>query len=129
MADNHILLGGNGVRQIVLDAGMAKRQGLITGATGTGKTVTLQVLAESFSRLGVPVFTADIKGDLSGLAASGRPHPGITQRLEYIQIGDHPFEACPVLSPGRGLQPGQADHPRNSGIDHRWQALIPIIGL
>jgi DNA helicase HerA-like ATPase len=97
MADNHILLGGNGVRQIMLNAGMANRHGLITGATGTGKTVTLQVLAESFSRLGVPVFTADIKGDLSGLAASGRPHPKITQRLEYIQIGDHPFEACPVL--------------------------------
>jgi uncharacterized protein len=97
MADNDILLGGNGVRQILLNAGMANRHGLITGATGTGKTVTLQVLAESFSRLGVPVFTADIKGDLSGLAAGGKPHPKITERLEYIQISEHPFEACPVL--------------------------------
>jgi hypothetical protein len=52
MADNNILLGGNGVRQILLNAGMANRHGLITGATGTGKTVTLQVLAESFSSLG-----------------------------------------------------------------------------
>ncbi|MEJ2693861.1 MAG: DUF853 family protein [Candidatus Thiodiazotropha sp.] len=97
MTDNNILLGGNGDRQILLNAGMANRHGLITGATGTGKTVTLQVLAESFSRLGVPVFTADIKGDLSGLAGPGKPHPKITQRLEYIQIPDHPFEASPVL--------------------------------
>jgi DNA helicase HerA-like ATPase len=97
MTDNDILLGGNGARQILLNAGMANRHGLVTGATGTGKTVTLQVLAESFSRLGVPVFTADIKGDLSGLGAPGTPHPKITQRLEYIRIGEHPFEACPVL--------------------------------
>ncbi len=54
MADNQILLGGTGDKQIYLNAGMANRHGLITGATGTGKTVTLQVLAESFSRLGVP---------------------------------------------------------------------------
>jgi DNA helicase HerA-like ATPase len=97
MSDNQILLGGNGERQIRLNAGMANRHGLITGATGTGKTVTLQVLAESFSRLGVPVFTADVKGDLSGLAGSGKEHPKITERLEYIQIGDHSFEPSPVL--------------------------------
>ncbi len=52
-------------------AGMANRHGLIAGATGTGKTVTLRVLAEQFSRIGVPVFLADIKGDLSGLAPAG----------------------------------------------------------
>jgi uncharacterized protein len=96
MTDNNILLGGNGDRQILLNAGMANRHGLITGATGTGKTVTLQVLAESFSRLGVPVFTADVKGDLSGLAGSGKAHSKITERLEYIGIGEQPFEACPV---------------------------------
>jgi len=97
MTDTKILLGGNGQRQIFLDAAMANRHGLITGATGTGKTVTLQVLAESFSRLGVPVFTADVKGDLSGLAGRGRPHPKISERLEYIGVQEHPFEACPVL--------------------------------
>ncbi|MES9828272.1 MAG: helicase HerA-like domain-containing protein [Candidatus Thiodiazotropha sp.] len=95
--DNKILLGGNGTQQILLNAGMANRHGLITGATGTGKTVTLQVLAESFSRLGVPVFTADVKGDLSGLAGSGKTHPKITERLEYIKIEGHQFEPCPVL--------------------------------
>ncbi len=97
MAENQIVLGGNGERQILLDAGMANRHGLITGATGTGKTVTLQVLAESFSRLGVPVFTADVKGDLSGLAGPGKAHPKITERLGYIHIPEHPFEASPVL--------------------------------
>ncbi|MET0088774.1 MAG: helicase HerA-like domain-containing protein [Candidatus Thiodiazotropha sp.] len=97
MPDNQIVLGGNGDRQILLNAGVANRHGLITGATGTGKTVTLQVLAESFSRLGVPVFTADVKGDLSGLAGGGKEHPKITERLEYIHIESHNFEPCPVL--------------------------------
>jgi DNA helicase HerA-like ATPase len=97
MSDNQILLGGNGDRQVLLDAGMANRHGLITGATGTGKTVTLQVLAESFSRLGVPVFTADVKGDLSGLAGAGKAHPKIDERLQYIQIGEHAFEPSPTV--------------------------------
>jgi len=97
MTDTSILLGGNGSDQILLDAGMANRHGLITGATGTGKTVTLQVLAESFARLGVPVFTADVKGDLSGLAGSGKSNPKISERLSTIGITEHPFEASPVL--------------------------------
>jgi len=97
MTDNHIILGGNGERQVLLDAGMANRHGLITGATGTGKTITLQVLAESFSRLGVPVFAADIKGDLSGLAGAGAAHPKVSERLDYIGIDEHPFEGCPTL--------------------------------
>ena len=97
MSENTILLGGNGERQILLDAAMANRHGLITGATGTGKTVTLQVLAESFSRLGVPVFAADIKGDLSGVAAPGKPHPKIDERLQYIGIDDFRFEGNPLL--------------------------------
>ncbi|BAN70020.1 helicase HerA-like domain-containing protein [endosymbiont of unidentified scaly snail isolate Monju] len=97
MEDNTLLLGGNGERQIVLDAAMANRHGLITGATGTGKTVTLQVLAESFSRLGVPVFAADIKGDLSGLATAGKPHPKIDERIDHIGIEGHAFEGCPTL--------------------------------
>jgi DNA helicase HerA-like ATPase len=97
MADNDILLGGTGNEQVLLNAGMANRHGLITGATGTGKTVTLQVLAESFSRLGVPVFTADVKGDLSGLAGAGKPHPKIDERLQFIGIEDHAFEASPTV--------------------------------
>lgn len=94
---NTILLGGADGRQVLLDAGMANRHGLITGATGTGKTVTLQVLAESFSRLGVPVFAADIKGDLSGVARAGSEQPKITERVQSIGIAGHAFEGCPTL--------------------------------
>ena len=94
---NTILLGGADGRQVLLDAGMANRHGLITGATGTGKTVTLQVLAESFSRLGIPVFAADIKGDLSGVARAGSEQPKITERVQSIGIAGHAFEGCPTL--------------------------------
>ena len=95
--ENGILIGGAGDQQIWLDAAMANRHGLITGATGTGKTVTLQVLAESFSRLGVPVFAADIKGDLSGVAKPGSEHPKVAERVTRIAISDHAFEGSPVL--------------------------------
>ena len=76
---------------------MGNRHGLITGATGTGKTVTLQVLAENFSRLGVPVFLPDVKGDLSGLARPGTPEPAIDRRREMLGVADHPFEGYPLL--------------------------------
>ncbi|MDW7644029.1 MAG: helicase HerA-like domain-containing protein [Desulfuromonadales bacterium] len=85
---------GEPVRQL---AAMCNRHGLITGATGTGKTVTLQILAESFSRLGVPVFAADIKGDLSGLAAAGTPHPKIDARLAQIPLDSYQLRPCPTL--------------------------------
>ena len=76
---------------------MSNRHGLISGATGTGKTVTLQVLAENFSRLGVPVITADIKGDLSGLASAGSPHPKIDERLLKIPLNDYRQRPYPVV--------------------------------
>ena len=60
---------------------MANRHGLIAGATGTGKTVSLRVIAERFSAIGVPVFMADVKGDLSGIAKPGQEIPGITERV------------------------------------------------
>ena len=72
MADP-ILLARHGGESCFLLPGMANRHGLITGATGTGKTVTLQKLAESFSHMGVPVFLADVKGDLTGISQSGPP--------------------------------------------------------
>jgi len=76
--------------------GMANRHGLITGATGTGKTVTLQVLAERFSKLGVPSFMADVKGDLAGLAAAGTASPKMTERLTRLKISAPVWSACPV---------------------------------
>ncbi len=93
-----ILIGGNknGVH-ILLDPAMANRHGLITGATGTGKTVSLQLLAEAFSRIGVPVFSADIKGDLSGISSPGKPHEKVSERLEHMGITEHLFEGCATL--------------------------------
>ena len=66
-----LLIARNGQTECVLLPGMANRHGLVTGATGTGKTVTLQTLAENFSKIGVPVFMADVKGDLTGISQPG----------------------------------------------------------
>src|SRR5687768_638770 len=74
----------------------ANRHGLITGATGTGKTVTLQVLAERFSSIGVPVFMADIKGDLGGLSAPGAASPKMKERLGQLRLDEPEWAACPV---------------------------------
>ncbi|MCB1759554.1 MAG: DUF853 domain-containing protein [Gammaproteobacteria bacterium] len=87
---------GKGSQQIPLLPGMANRHGLIAGATGTGKTITLQGLAEEFSRRGVPVFLSDVKGDLSGISQPGKPHPKIDERVETIGLGDFDFEGFPV---------------------------------
>lgn len=75
---------------------MANRHGLIAGATGTGKTVTLQGLAEAFSNIGVPVFAADIKGDLSGISQPGKAHPKISERVSLMQLEDFQFAGFPT---------------------------------
>ena len=84
-------------QDIVLHSQFANRHGLIAGATGTGKTVTLKVLAESFSRLGVPVFLADAKGDVSSLAKAGVSSPKFDERLKTLNIESVPFAASPVM--------------------------------
>ena len=76
---------------------MANRHGLIAGATGTGKTVTLRVLAEHFSRIGVPVFMADVKGDLSGLAHEGGDHQKVMERVDLLGLSDFAPEGFPVV--------------------------------
>lgn len=92
-----LLIGGRNGQQVLLDASMANRHGLIAGATGTGKTVTLQALAEGFSRIGVPVFMADIKGDLSGISQSGSPHKEIERRIKEINISGYAQRGSPTL--------------------------------
>jgi Predicted ATPase len=93
----HILLGGTGTKQVQIDTSLLNRHGLIAGATGTGKTVSLQVMVEQLSRAGVPVFLPDVKGDLSGLASAGKPHPKVTERLDYIGISEHNFAPLPTV--------------------------------
>lgn len=74
---------------------MANRHGLIAGATGTGKTISLQVLAEHFSGIGVPVFMADVKGDLTGISQPGKPNPKVEERVKLLGLTHSPA-ACPV---------------------------------
>ena len=91
--------GGGGPQNLLL--GKANRHGLIAGATGTGKTVTLQGLAEGFSRHGVPVFMADVKGDLAGMAMAGSPtapiHPKLQERAQEIGLADYAYADNPVV--------------------------------
>jgi uncharacterized protein len=90
------LLIAKGTDDLVLLPGMANRHGLIAGATGTGKTVTLQVMAEAFSRIGVPVFAADVKGDLAGISQAGKDNPKIAERVKMLKLSDFAFAANPV---------------------------------
>ncbi|MCU0491700.1 MAG: DUF853 domain-containing protein, partial [Chloroflexaceae bacterium] len=91
------LLIAKGETELFLLPKMANRHGLIAGATGTGKTVTLQSVAENFSRIGVPVFLADVKGDLSGISQPGSSQNArVMQRVEQLGISDFSFAGCPV---------------------------------
>ena len=100
MGEIFLGLGANGERQ-TLDLSRANRHGLIAGATGTGKTVTLQGLAESFSAHGVPVFVADVKGDLSGIAMPGSPTfenaDKLEERARELGMGDYAYTDNPVV--------------------------------
>ena len=90
-AENNILVGANENTEVYLLSKLANRHGLIAGATGTGKTVTLKTLAEAFSDMGVPVFLADMKGDVSGLAKVGEPNAKVTERMEKYNLSDKGF--------------------------------------
>src|SRR5271167_2992562 len=87
---------GQGSSPLYLLPQMAKRHGLVAGATGTGKTVTLQVMAEAFSRIGVPVFAADIKGDLSGISRPGTESQKLAERMKKLKLGNFSFAGCPA---------------------------------
>ncbi|HET8944789.1 MAG TPA: helicase HerA-like domain-containing protein [Dehalococcoidia bacterium] len=90
------ILVGKGEKELFLLPHMANRHGLIAGATGTGKTVTLQVLAERLSEIGVPVFAADVKGDLSGISRPGGNNPKVAERAQQLGLGEFPYAGCPV---------------------------------
>lgn len=96
MADSTIFLGKADKRQ-ELFLPMANRHGLVTGATGTGKTVTLQIMAEGFCKAGVPVFAADVKGDLSGISQEGTPQDFLLERAKKVGFDDYGFAATPTI--------------------------------
>ena len=84
--DDKIWIGDSDGEKVCILPRMANRHGLIAGATGTGKTVTLKVLAESFSDAGVPVFLADVKGDLAGMCRPGKESSDMQERIDYFGL-------------------------------------------
>jgi uncharacterized protein len=115
------ILIGRGEKPVHLLAKYGNRHGLVAGATGTGKTISLMVLAEGFSRLGVPVFMADVKGDVAGLALAGIPNEKIQQRVAQIGIEGYANEANPVVF--WDLY-GKAGHPVRTTISEIGPSLL-----
>jgi uncharacterized protein len=115
------ILIGKGEKPVHLLAKYGNRHGLVAGATGTGKTISLMVLAEGFSRLGVPVFMADVKGDVAGLALAGIPNEKIQQRVAQIGIEGYVNEANPVVF--WDLY-GKAGHPVRTTISEIGPSLL-----
>ena len=121
MTPNHLSIGGDNGILVVQSGLMCNRHGLVAGATGTGKTVTLQTLAEGFSRMGTPVFAVDVKGDLSGIAAAGAPHPRIDERLAKIPLPDYRQQPCPTLF---WDMDGRSGHPVRTAISEMGPLLL-----
>ena len=121
----YVAHGPNGPISII--GKMANRHGLIAGATGTGKTVTLQVMAESFSQAGVPCFMADMKGDLSGISQAGRLSGFIEKRLPEVGIENPQFAGCPTRFYDVF---GEQGHPMRTTISNMGpQLLSRLLGL
>ena len=121
-----LLIAKQGSEELHLLPALANRHGLITGATGTGKTVTLQCLAEQFSRIGVPVFMADVKGDLAGMAKAGGGNAKVLERLKHLKI-EPAFGGCPVVFWDVF---GAAGHPVRATISDMGPLLLArLLGL
>lgn len=116
-----LTIGGAQGLLVAQSGRMGNRHGLVAGATGTGKTVTLQILAEGFSRMGTPVFAVDVKGDLSGIANAGSPHPKIDERLEKIPLPGYRPQACPTLF---WDMDGEKGHPVRTTISEMGPLLL-----
>src|SRR5262245_55961254 len=115
------ILVGKGAEPVHLLAKYGNRHGLVAGATGTGKTVSLLVVAEGFSRLGVPVFMADVKGDVAGLAMAGVAGEKIQKRVEQLGIDGYAPEASPVTF--WDLY-GKAGHPVRTTVSEMGPSLL-----
>jgi len=118
------ILIGKSDHPIYLRSEYGNRHGLVAGATGTGKTVSLMVLAEGFSRLGVPVFMADVKGDVAGLAMPGTSNDKVAQRVQELGLTDHRFEANPVVLWDLF---GTAGHPVRTTVSEMGPTLLTRI--
>src|SRR3954454_15303736 len=124
MSDGILVAKGNGDLELVLQ--MANRHGLIAGATGTGKTVTLQTMAEGFSDIGVPVFMADVKGDLAGMSQPGGNNPNVVERAKKLGVSLTP-QAMPVVFWDVFKQQG---HPARATVSEMGPLLLSrMLGL
>ena len=126
--DGKILVGRGDEDAFILPK-MSNRHGLIAGATGTGKTITLKVMAESFSDIGVPVFLADVKGDLAGCVKAGVSNPAIEKRLSGmgIDLGDFTFKSFPVRF---WDVYGEGGHPVRTTVSEMGASLLArLLGL
>ncbi|MEW6352076.1 MAG: helicase HerA-like domain-containing protein [Thermodesulfobacteriota bacterium] len=127
MENQGALLLGRGEEPQYLLLQYANRHGLIAGATGTGKTVSLQVLAEGLSRAGVPVFMADVKGDLAGMSQAGEDKPKLRERAESLGIEDYTHEAFPTIY---WDLLGEQGHPVRTTISEMGPLLLSrLLGL
>src|SRR5688572_30804576 len=97
MADGPGIFVGKGRTRLQLLLPLANRHGLIAGATGTGKTATLRVLAEGFSAAGVPVFVADVKGDIAGLSKPGEANPKLAERAKKLDLAQFVQRGLPTI--------------------------------
>jgi DNA helicase HerA-like ATPase len=116
-----LLVAKHDSTELFLLPAMANRHGLITGATGTGKTVTLQTLAEQFSRIGVPCFMSDVKGDLSGISQAGGGNAKVAERVEKLGLADFVHAACPVTFWDTF---GEAGHPVRATVSDMGPLLL-----
>ncbi len=122
-----LIVAVSGQTELALLPALANRHGLITGATGTGKTVSLQVLAERFSSIGVPVFMADVKGDLAGISQAGAMSPKLQERLDRLKIAVPPFQGFPVTLWDVF---GESGHPLRATISDMGPLLLSrMLGL
>jgi DNA helicase HerA-like ATPase len=117
----HPLLIAKGTTDLVLLPRMANRHGLVAGATGTGKTVTIHAMAERFSEIGVPVFLADVKGDLAGISLPGGDNPKVSERIQLLKLTDHSPAAFPVTFWDLF---GEQGHPVRSTVSEMGPVLL-----
>src|SRR5512139_1467970 len=116
-----LLIARNATTDLFLLPQMANRHGLVTGATGTGKTVTLQTLAEHFSRIGVPCFMSDVKGDLSGISQAGGGNAKVAERVEMLKLEGFEHQGYPVTF----WDPfGEAGHPVRATVSDMGPLLL-----
>jgi DNA helicase HerA-like ATPase len=117
------ILIGKGAQPVVIRPRMANRHGLVAGATGTGKTVTLQRLAEQFSRLGVPVLLADVKGDLAGISQPGGDNPRVAERVRELDLESDGFSYAPCPVTFWDLY-GEQGHPVRTTVSEMGPLLL-----